>query len=89
MDEKKPLTHVFWIPRWKRGKFCEWHQAGHGRIETDEQGNFSAYSFQHITVLGGWNGQGVLLPIGQRPKDPQPQATRPTGLTQPDDEPEE
>jgi hypothetical protein len=77
MHQTKPQTHVLWLQKWEGGRFREWLPVGKGRIEIDENGNASAHNFQDLTAIGGWSGYTCLMPMGVRPKDPEPQPKRP------------
>lgn len=85
MSEKKPLTHALWLQKREAGRFREWLEVGKGRIEIDENGNASADNFQSLVSIGGWNGYTRLLPIGIKPKDPEPKPQRPAQISEPSD----
>jgi hypothetical protein len=70
--------------KWEGGKFREWLPVGKGRIEIDGNGNASAENFQDLTSIGGWNGFTALLPIGVKPKDPDPKPKRPQSAEEED-----
>jgi hypothetical protein len=69
---RKPHTHVLWIQRWKGGKFVEWHAVGRGWVENGPHGVMVAHNFQHLAVIGPWNGYSCLLPTGMKPPLPPP-----------------
>jgi hypothetical protein len=77
VHQTKPLDYILWLQKWEAGRFREWLQVGKGRIDIDENGVASAHNYQDLTSIGGWTGYTCLMPIGVRPKDPEPQPKRP------------
>jgi hypothetical protein len=73
LEKDKPMTHVAWAQYSEGGRFREWVEIGRGRIESDGS---AAHVYNNRIPMGG-SGYICLLPIGVKPKDPQPQAKRP------------
>ena len=70
---KKPMTHIAWAQHFRHGKFRAWVEVGNGRIDVDGSGKATAHVYYDRTVIGD-NGYTCLLPIGEKPPMPSPQA---------------
>lgn len=82
LDAEKPMTHIVWAQHYQGARFREWVEIGRARIETDASGNTVVHSFTN-RIPRGDSGYTCLLPIGVKPKDPEPKPKRPAN---PDDE---
>jgi hypothetical protein len=80
LDPKKPMTHIVWAQHYQGSRFREWVEIGRGCIEADGNGSTTGHVFTN-RIPRGDSGYSCLLPIGVRPKDPEPQAKRPAELS--------
>lgn len=66
-------THIAWAPFYERGKFLYWVECGRGTIKLRGDGTAAAMLYNDRHASGGsiWTH---LLPIGETPDDPKPEA---------------
>lgn len=77
MSNEQSDQHIIWLQKWEAGKFVGWHEVGRSRIEIGQDGKVRTYSRQALIPVGGWNGITCTLPVGEKPKDPEPLPKRP------------
>ena len=66
------MTHIAWAQHFRHGRFRAW-EVGKGRIDVDRSGQATAHAFYDRTV----NGYTCLLPVGEKPPTPPPEAIPP------------